>query len=153
MMDRDGRKRVMLVEDDAPLAEYLTVRLRRGGYDARWARDGLVAMKMLDDVAPHAILLDLAMPNLDGFGVLARLDADDVHRRVPVMVLSARHNAGDIRRAIDMGARDYLSKPFDDAMLLKRLARLMRSAPAMAVQGVAPAPEPAEAEADATAWI
>jgi two-component system OmpR family response regulator len=73
------------------------------------------------------MILDLNMPNLDGFGVLADINRRPLDRQPPVLVLTARNAAADVQRRLSLGASDYLAKPFKDAVLLARLARLVRS--------------------------
>ena len=75
-----------------------------------------------------AVLLDINMPKSDVFGVLEELRRHDNTASIPVMALTARNSPGDIQRAIKLGARDYLAKPFKDAQLLARVARLVRTA-------------------------
>ncbi len=87
------------------------------------------------------MLLDINMPRLDGFQVLEKLGASGALARLPTMVLTARNRTDDITRAIGLGAKDYLSKPFDSEHLLQRVARLTRRS--VRVQPAqAPAPPP-----------
>ena len=77
---------------------------------------------------PQGVILDIGMPFMDGFGVLSALQASAKLRPTPVLVLTARNAADDVKRAIRLGAKDYMTKPFDDARLLSRVARLVRGA-------------------------
>ena len=74
------------------------------------------------------------MPRLDGFGVLRHLKKSPAVAHIPVMMLTARDAPNDIKEALALGARDYLAKPFNDAMLLARVARLLRPRPAAAAK-------------------
>ncbi|HET6972073.1 MAG TPA: response regulator [Phenylobacterium sp.] len=127
-LDRRPR-RILVVDDDPYLLELITTRLELAGYDTRAARDGRQAIERLADFRPEAMVLDINMPVLDGFGVLAHMRAQGLTARTPTMVLTARNNAGDVARAVECGARDYLSKPFKDEQLLARVARLLRVRP------------------------
>jgi DNA-binding response OmpR family regulator len=109
------RKRIVVVDDDRAILDLVSTRLTLAGYDVFSARDGQEA----------AMVLDLNMPGLDGFGVLQRLGKAGT-ARLPILVLTARHDVADVQRAIGLGARDYLAKPFKDAQLLMRVARLVR---------------------------
>lgn len=115
--------RALIVEDDEAICELLTARLESVGYRVSTAADGAEALRMARTITPpDIIVLDLAMPNLDGFGFLARrrnnLDICDL----PVVVMSAAQRASDVTRAINMGAVDYLTKPVDFSKLLRRMA-------------------------------
>ncbi len=121
------RKRVLVVEDDPMVAELLVTRLELAGYKTDLARDGVVAMTRLRSSAPDAVILDLNMPHADGFQVLRYLNDSAVGRQLPVMVVSARRNEDDVRRCISLGASDFVSKPFDDRIFLKRIARLTKT--------------------------
>ncbi len=119
------RKRIVVVDDDRAILDLVSTRLTLAGYDVFSARDGHEAVARISGVRPDAMVLDLNMPGLDGFGVLQRLGRAGT-ARLPILVLTARHDAADVQRAIGLGARDYLAKPFKDAQLLMRVARLVR---------------------------
>jgi two-component system OmpR family response regulator len=133
-------RRILVVDDDPYILELITTRLELAGYDTRAARDGRQAIERLADFRPEAMVLDINMPVLDGFGVLAHMQAQNLSARTPTMVLTARNNAGDVARAVQAGARDYLSKPFKDEQLLARVGRLLRARP-----DVVAAPSPTRA--------
>lgn len=122
----DGRsRRVLVVDDDAHIVELITTRLGIAGFETRSARHGGEAIQKLTDFRPEAMVLDINMPILDGFGVLAHMQAQGLSAKTPTMVLTARNNVGDVARAMQLGARDYLSKPFNDGQLLQRMGRLL----------------------------
>jgi DNA-binding response OmpR family regulator len=77
-------------------------------------------------VRPDAIVLDINMPEMDGFEVLGALNSAST-AMIPVLILTARHAVGDVQRAIGLGAKDYLAKPFSEAQLLARVRRLFRA--------------------------
>ncbi len=118
--------RILIAEDDAGIRDLVRTRLRLAGYDPHTARNGRQAVECALQLRPHAMILDINMPELDGFGVLAalRTHAPDMH--LPTLVLTARHSTEDVKRAVSLGAKDYLTKPFTEAQLLARVARLMR---------------------------
>ncbi|CAN5464494.1 hypothetical protein BH10PSE4_BH10PSE4_40520 [soil metagenome] len=124
------RRRIFIAEDDRNLLELLTTRLGLAGYDTAFGRDGWEALEGIHATCPAAIVLDVNMPRLDGFGVLRHLKKSPSVADIPVMMLTARNAPGDIKAALALGARDYLAKPFEDAMLLARVARLLRPRPA-----------------------
>ena len=118
-------RRVLVVEDDAFLLELITTRLELAGFDTRSARDGSQALQRLTEFRPEAMVLDINMPVLDGFGVLIHMQAQGLTEKTPTMVLTARNSPEDVAKAIKLGARDYLSKPFRDEQLIARVGRLL----------------------------
>jgi two-component system OmpR family response regulator len=129
-------RRLLVVDDDDAILALLTTRLVIAGYKVTTARQGFEAIRNLRDLRPDAMILDLNMPVLDGFGVLERMRQSSI--KPPTLVLTARHCAQDVEKAIRLGAKDYLAKPFEDRALLGRVARLFRTVPAAAPQAVPP---------------
>jgi DNA-binding response OmpR family regulator len=119
-------KKILVVEDDPMVSELLLTRLDLAGYRTALARDGVHAMAALRADTPDAVILDLNMPRADGFEVLRYLNNRPGSRQPRVMVVSARRSADDVRRCMSLGATDFISKPFDDRVFLKRIARLTR---------------------------
>lgn len=123
------RPRLLVVDDEPMVLELIVTRLELGGYQCFSARDGFEALGRLQEVRPAGMVLDINMPGLDGFAVLDRMKADESLPSIPTMVLTARNQPQDVARAIALGARDYLAKPFRDEQLQARVARLIRKAP------------------------
>jgi DNA-binding response OmpR family regulator len=124
-----GRPVVLLVDDDAAIRRSVGAGLELEGFRVVRASGGRAALAAVDSVHPAVILLDLAMPDLDGLEVLRRLrsDGDDV----PVCVLSARDEVEDRVRGLQAGADDYVVKPFALEEVSARLQALLRRRPAM----------------------
>jgi len=102
------KKRILVVEDEVPMAEALSFKLKKAGFYATIAIDGLQAVSRLEKETFDLVLLDLILPNLDGFGVL---DAVHKHKiRTPVIVLSNLNREEDIARAQKKGAKEYFVK-------------------------------------------
>ena len=130
---------VLVVEDQDDLAEAIALNLRRDGYRADVARDGLHALHAIDRLEPDLIILDLGLPRVDGMTVLQRIRADGV--QCPVLVLTARGAAQDRVDGLHAGADDYVVKPFYTLELLARVkALLRRTAARTVVAGAAAAP-------------
>lgn len=119
--------RVLVVEDDPALGNAVASIVRKAGYDVAQVVDGRAAMQALQSSAFDLVLLDIGLPLVDGWQVLARLEG----KRLPsVVVISARGDAQDKVRALDLGADDYLAKPFDADELLARIRAVLRRAEA-----------------------
>ena len=118
--------RVLVVEDDAEIADVLRRTLRQEGHDVRSAADGVAALEVAEDFAPDLVILDLGLPKLDGVEVCRRLRAES---DAPILILTARTDTGDRVEGLDSGADDYLVKPFERQELLARMRALMRRRP------------------------
>ena len=126
-IDRDGaatRGSVLLAEDDPDVIRILDAQMRGAGYETSLAFDGAEALSALDSTRPDVLILDLMMPKIGGFDLLSRINARPV--RPKVLVLSARGREDDVTRAFELGADDYVTKPFNPQELLARVARLSR---------------------------
>ncbi|MEP6559476.1 MAG: response regulator [Nakamurella sp.] len=119
--------RVLVVDDDRPLARALAINLRAHGYDVTVAHDGRAALTEAARAHPAVVVLDLGLPDLDGVEVLAGIRGWSA---VPVIVLSARSTSAEKVSALDAGADDYVTKPFGMDELLARIrAAVRRAAP------------------------
>ncbi len=118
--------RVLVVDDDPQPARALRITLRAAGHEVVVAPDGRAALREAASAHPDVVVLDLGLPDLDGTEVLAGLRPWFAG---PVLVLSARADSTDKVRALDAGADDYVTKPFDMGELLARLRALLRRGP------------------------
>ena len=118
--------RVLVVEDDAEIADVLRRTLRQEGHEVRSAGDGVEALRLAEEFLPDLVVLDLGLPKLDGVEVCRRLRAES---DVPILILTARAETGERVVGLDSGADDYLVKPFERQELLARLRALMRRRP------------------------
>jgi two-component system NtrC family sensor kinase len=117
--------RVLIVDDNGTNRNMLSRRLVRQGYHAHQARNGSEALDRLATEPFDLVLLDILMPVMDGFEVLERMKRDRRMRLVPVVVISALDEVESVVRAIEMGAEDYLFKPFDPVLLRARIGALL----------------------------
>ena len=118
--------RVLVVEDDAAIADVLRRALRQEGHEVRSAQDGVEALEMAEAFVPDLVILDLGLPKLDGVEVCRRLRAES---DAPILILTARTDTEDRVEGLDSGADDYLMKPFERKELLARMRALMRRRP------------------------
>jgi two-component system, cell cycle response regulator len=112
----------ILVVDDDPMNRMLLTRdLEREGHRVATAQDGVRALQALGAEPFDIVLLDVLMPELDGYDTLAQIERDEKLRHVPVIMVSALEDIGSVVRCIEMGAADYLPKPFDPVLLRARI--------------------------------
>jgi DNA-binding response OmpR family regulator len=122
----DERPPVVLVaEDDADILELIAHRLATAGYDVVTVPDGEQALRVARERRPDLAVLDVTMPKLTGYDVTRALRADNRTSRMPVILLTARVQEGDVAAGLDAGADDYLRKPFSAAELRERVAELL----------------------------
>lgn len=121
-------KRILVCDDDPLLVDLLEYRLSSRGYEVVVARDGGEALAQLKEARPDAVVLDAMMPVIDGYEVLRRTRADESLAGIPILMLTARKQERDIVSALELGANDYLVKPFIPEELVARLGRLIEAA-------------------------
>jgi len=127
--------RILVIEDNEDLAFGLRTALEFEGYQVNLAVDGETGCARVTSVRPDLIVLDLMLPDIDGYTVLRRLRGAGEH--VPVLILTARGQEADVVLGFDCGADDYVSKPFSTAELLARIRALLRRAAVGAATGAA----------------
>ncbi|GAB1387105.1 phosphate regulon transcriptional regulator PhoB [Melaminivora sp.] len=118
--------RVLIVEDESPIAELIAVNLRHNGFAPVWAEDGESAQRELDAVLPDVILLDWMLPGSSGLQLARRWRADARTKGVPILMLTARGDEPDKVAGLDAGADDYITKPFSTQELLARIRAVLR---------------------------
>jgi CheY-like chemotaxis protein len=116
---------VLLVEDEEQLRRVMKDLLQREGYTVAEARDGIQALDEVDRHAPDVIILDLNLPGLDGYGVLSQLRSRPATREIPVMVLTAKGDEDNEVRVFELGANDFVTKPFRARSLTARLEAVL----------------------------
>jgi len=116
---------VLAADDDEDILELLVFRLERSGYSVLQARDGEEALELAREAKPDLAVIDVTMPKLDGFELTRRLRAEEVTRRMPIILLTARTQDADLERGFDTGADDYLRKPFSPQELSARVHAIL----------------------------
>jgi DNA-binding response OmpR family regulator len=116
-----ARPLVLVADDDQDILNLVALRLEREGYDVLRAADGERAVEEALERSPDLALIDVSMPRLDGYQVTARLRENPGTSRMPIILLTARAQEGDIARGIEAGADDYVTKPFSTEQLRARV--------------------------------
>ncbi len=128
------RKKILVVEDDADLVELLRFNLKKAGFAVGTALDGIEALKKARSLVPDLVLLDLMLPELDGFAVCEVLRRDPSTASVPVIMVTAMSSQLARLTGLEAGATDYITKPFNIRDLLSRIQT--------ALSGNSPATQP-----------
>ncbi|MDR7192035.1 response regulator transcription factor [Luteimonas terrae] len=127
-MNEHAAPRVLVVEDEEDIAYILRFMFEREGFVVDHAADGREALARLEQDPPHGVVLDIMLPYHDGIEIVERLRAVPAWRTVPVLMLTAKAREVDIVRALDLGADDYVTKPFQPDEVVARMRRLLRRA-------------------------
>lgn len=117
---------ILVVDDEADILELVDYNLTREGFDVSRASTGEDAIEKASVIRPDLIVLDLMLPGLDGLEVCKRLKGDEATRLIPIVMLTAKDEASDIVRGLEMGADDYVTKPFSPSVLLARVRAVLR---------------------------
>ena len=128
--DREERARVLVVDDEPGIVDVLSMALRHHGFGVQTADTGHDALERVRRWRPHVMVLDVMLPDMEGFEVARRLAAE--HAAVPILFLSARDTTADKIRGLTTGGDDYVTKPFSLEELLARLRNILRRTGALA---------------------
>lgn len=121
-------KRILIVEDEPAIREMIAFALGNAGLDAQGAADVMAAQALIANQLPDLILLDWMLPGISGIELARRLKKEELTREVPIIMLTARGEEGDKVRALDVGADDYVTKPFSPRELIARIKAVLRRA-------------------------
>src|SRR5690606_4635923 len=127
-------KTILLIEDDTALRENTAELLELSGYTVFTAPNGKVGIEKAKSVSPNIIICDIMMPEIDGYGVLENVASEEKTKHIPFIFLSAKTEHKEIRKGMDMGADDYLTKPFDEQELLSAVESRLAKASILAMR-------------------
>ncbi len=119
--------RVVVIDDDHEILKLIVMLLRRIGAEAATFADGQSALAHLNAQTPDLIVLDLMLPDMDGFEILSQVRAQSQFNRVPVLILSAKADANSIRQGLDLGADGYITKPYIANTLIDKVRLMLHS--------------------------
>jgi CheY-like chemotaxis protein len=135
-------KRILLIEDDKALRENTEELLELSGYTVTTAPNGKLGIQVAKENQPDIIVCDIMMPEVDGYGVLENLSADENTKNIPFIFLSAKTEHKEIRKGMDLGADDYLTKPFEEEDLISAIESRLAKAELLSQMLVATAQTP-----------
>lgn len=119
------KKKILIVEDEESLLKLESILLSSKGYEVKGVADGQAALDAVETMRPDLILLDVMLPEIDGFEVCRRIKADDATKQIPVIMLTAKKSREDMARGEQVGADWYITKPFKSAMVIETIQRFI----------------------------
>jgi DNA-binding response OmpR family regulator len=119
-------KKVLIVDDEPNIVASLEFLLRQSGYEVHVAADGAAALRQVQAVAPDLVLLDVMMPETNGYDVCQRIRAHPEWRNVRIVILSAKGREAEMTKGLSLGADAYVTKPFSNAELVARIDELLQ---------------------------
>jgi two-component system, OmpR family, alkaline phosphatase synthesis response regulator PhoP len=120
------KEKILVVDDEEDILELVRYNLSREGYKILCAASGEEGLKTARSENPDLIVLDLMLPGVDGLDVTKRLKADDATRKIPIVMLTAKGEESDIVTGLELGAEDYITKPFSPKVLVARIRAVLR---------------------------
>ncbi len=121
-------KHILVVDDSPSVRRVVSNMLKQHNWEVQMARDGVEALEMISAETPAAVLLDIEMPRMDGYELIATVRAQEQYRTLPLVVLTSRAAAKHQQRAVQLGASAYVVKPYQDEELLNTLNALVYGA-------------------------
>lgn len=118
-------QKILLVDDDPNILKVLSMRLEKTGYEVDSISDGFMALEKIRKDRPDLIILDLMLPEIDGYKVCRMLKFDETYKNIPVIMLTGRTQEEDRKKGLQMGADAYIVKPFESKNLLMKIEELL----------------------------
>ena len=119
------KKKILIVEDEESLLKLESILLTSKGYAVQGVGDGQAALDAISEIKPDLVLLDIMLPEIDGFEVCRRIKSDDGTKHIPVIMLTAKKSREDMARGEQVGADWYITKPFKSAMVIETIQRFI----------------------------
>ena len=120
------KKKIIVVEDEPDLVDVVTYNLEREGYSVLASQRGDEGLNLIRSEAPDLVLLDLMLPGMDGLSICRQMKSDSSTKEIPIIIASAKGEESDVVIGLEMGADDYLAKPFSPRELLARIRAVLR---------------------------
>jgi DNA-binding response OmpR family regulator len=119
--------KILIIEDDRIVWKLIEYRLKKDKHFLIWANDGLKAMEILETIKPDLIISDIMVPYMDGIQILKKIKTMDELKGIPVIMLTSKAQEEDIVLGLELGAQDYIVKPFSPSELLLRINKALRA--------------------------
>jgi two-component system alkaline phosphatase synthesis response regulator PhoP len=119
--------KVLVIEDDTHIWKMIEYKLKKEKHDLTWANDGLKAMEALKTMKPDLIISDIMVPYMDGIQILKKIKTMDKLKDIPVIMLTSKAQEDDIVKGLELGAQDYMAKPFSPAELILRVNKALKA--------------------------
>jgi len=117
--------KILIAEDERDIRDLITFTLRYAGHDVVQAANGEEAYSLAQQELPHLVLMDVRMPKMTGYDACRAMKANDQTKHIPVVFLSAKGQDSEVQAGLEVGAADYILKPFGPDLLVKRVAELL----------------------------
>ena len=126
-----NRKKIVVIEDEPDIVEVVSYNLRREGYKVLSVPRGDAGLNLVRNESPHLVILDLMLPGIDGLSLCQQIKADPLVHEIPIIIISAKGEESDVVIGLEMGADDYLAKPFSPRELVARVKAVLRRRPGL----------------------
>ena len=120
-----SKKKILIVEDEESLLKLESILLTSRGYEVKGVADGQAALDAVGAMKPDLVLLDIMLPEIDGFEVCRQIKSNEATRHIPVIMLTAKKSREDMARGEQVGADWYITKPFKSAMVIETIQRFL----------------------------
>lgn len=120
-----SKKKILIVEDEESLLKLESILLTSRGYEVKGVADGQAALDAIGVMKPDLVLLDIMLPEIDGFEVCRQIKSNEATRHIPVIMLTAKKSREDMARGEQVGADWYITKPFKSAMVIETIQRFL----------------------------
>ena len=129
MCIRDSRNKIVIIEDEPDIVEVLTYNLKREGFNVVSVERGDEGLNAVRNQSPNLVILDLMLPGIDGLSLCQQMKSDPLIKEIPIIIISAKGEESDVVIGLELGADDYLPKPFSPRELLARVKAVLRRGP------------------------
>ncbi|MFC1614892.1 response regulator transcription factor [Gemmatimonadota bacterium] len=119
--------KIVMAEDEPDIGRLTMFKLKRAGYEVIWEKDGAAALDSITKEKPDLVILDIMMPVMDGYEVLEAIRETSAFHDLPVLLLTAKAQQADVAKGIELGATDYMRKPFQPNKLVERVAQMLEN--------------------------
>jgi twitching motility two-component system response regulator PilG len=120
-----SKKKILIVEDEESLLKLESILLTSRGYEVKGVADGQAALDVVTTMKPDLVLLDIMLPEIDGFEVCRQIKANEATKHIPVIMLTAKKSREDMAKGEQVGADWYITKPFKSAMVIETIQRFI----------------------------